>query len=55
MVLDNEFASLSFRAGTSGRNDASRPIRFGALSIANHEQPVVDRGLPPSEYQPVKP
>jgi hypothetical protein len=45
MVLDNEFTSPSFGAGKSGRNDASRPIRFGALSrppttcSANHRSP----------------
>jgi HEAT repeat protein len=32
-----------------------RTARLLLQQIANHEPPVVDRGLPPSEYQPVNP
>ena len=47
------------RPDDGGDNGEFYPARFDARrllrKIANHEQPRIDRGLPPSEYQPVKP
>lgn len=47
------------RPDDGGDNGEFYPARFDARrllrKIANHEQPHIDRGLPPSEYQPVKP
>lgn len=47
------------RPDDGGDNGEFYPARFDARrllrKIANREQPPVDRGLPPSEYQPVKP
>ncbi len=47
------------RPDDGGDNGEFYPARFDARrllrKIANHEQPPIDRGLPPSEYQPVKP
>jgi len=47
------------RPDDGGDNGEFYPARFDARrllrKIANHEQPRIDRGLPPSEYQPIKP
>jgi len=47
------------RPDDGGDNGEFYPARFDARrllrKIANHEQPRIDRGLPASEYQPVKP
>jgi hypothetical protein len=47
------------RPDDGGDNGEFYPARFDARrllrKIANHEQARIDRGLPPSEYQPVKP
>ncbi len=43
--------------GGNGEDQYSvrRAARLLLSKIANHEQPIVDKGLHPSEYQPVKP
>jgi hypothetical protein len=47
------------RPDDGGDNGEFYPARFDARrllrKIANHEPPVVDKGLPPEEYLPVKP
>jgi hypothetical protein len=47
------------RPDDGGDNGEFYPARFDARQllrkIANHEQSPIDRGLSPSEYEPVKP
>ncbi len=48
-----------YNLGGGGSGEDQYPVRRAARlllgKIANHEQPIVDKGLPPSEYPPVKP
>ncbi len=59
VALNDPVKLAGQRPDDGGDNGEFYPARFDARrllrKIANHEQPRIDRGLPPSEYQPVKP